>query len=174
MSLIQPGACTSHTSTVLSCSDPDHRFQTPARTLSPLAGIVTDHLLVDTERQPSPALNSNNPFRNRTISPTIPSPSSPQFSVNGVMPDRPSSQSKNPFLDRTDEREMGGAQRRNMSPTEAAPVTNGRASPAKPIFSSNTAELLVSNARGLMAEALLFGSDQKLLTSSQLGESKSQ
>jgi hypothetical protein len=83
-----------------------------------------------TERKPAQLsinLGSNNPFRNRAVSPSSTSPVSP-----GQRPERP--RSTNPFLDNT---EM-------MSPQSAPAGAILSPSSDKHSFKGNTAELFVS------------------------------
>ena len=89
------------------------------------------------ERAPSPNvstnLSSNNPFRNRAVSPangTIPSPSL------GLNFDRPTS--TNPFLDSSEIPSSSAP-----ASTSAMAVPNRRGSPTKPALTGNTAELFV-------------------------------
>lgn len=81
-------------------------------------------ILIFPERQPSPQLNinlsSNNPFRNRAVSPSATSPNSTGRPV-----------STNPFLDETDLTSFQSAPSASMSST------------SKPSLMGNTAELFV-------------------------------
>lgn len=99
------------------------------------------------ERQPSPILSSNNPFRNRTISPTGSIPHSPinaGFNLPSPSAERPTS--RNPFLDNS-EKSGASVHARPTSPLKEAHTMSGRQSPSKSAATSHTVELFVRFGR---------------------------
>lgn len=107
--------------------------------------------IADKPNSPGLILNlpSNNPFRNRTTSPTnsLPSPRSSNFNANGV-PERP--RSRNPFLDNDDQPDFFAPQ--PVRPLPGSPQKmSGGTSPVKGGLYGNTAELFVSLRRAVLA-----------------------
>ena len=107
----------------------------------------TSHSL-DPEQRISPGLTSNlpsnNPFRNRAVSPTnsLPSPVTTSFgNFPNTAPERPTS--RNPFLDQSEKKSLATAQVSSTSPEQGAYGMTGRASPTKPALTGNAADLFV-------------------------------
>lgn len=119
---------------------------TSSVTLQPLT-ISINFPTDSSDRQPSPGLSSNNPFRNRTISPTGSLPQSPvtnAFQIPSTAPERPTS--RNPFLDQGEKKDQTLVNVRPASPLKDSNMSR-RASPPKPTqptLTGHAAELFVS------------------------------
>lgn len=102
-------------------------------------------------------LQSNNPFRNRTVSPppynTLPSPQSPSFNLSHTAPERPLS--RNPFLDLTESKKVVNFQQRPRSPDNEMSRIVGNPSAAKAGgFMGSTVELFVRPLLIILLHAL--------------------
>ena len=113
------------------------------------------------DRQPSPSLSSNNPFRNRTASPPNSLPQSPAvatFNLPHTAPERPVS--RNPFLDQNEKKDQTIVNVRPLSPQEQSSKMSGPASSTKPALTGHAAELFVSrpepNSDGQREAALIW------------------
>lgn len=102
----------------------------------------------ESARQISPGLTtnfpSNNPFRNRAVSPanSLPSPVTHTFgNIPNTAPER--SMSRNPFLDQPEKKNSATVQVRPTSPDQGASRMAGRTSPSKPALSGHAVELFV-------------------------------
>lgn len=94
---------------------------------------------------------SNNPFRNRAVSPanSLPSPVNNTFgSVSNTAPERPTS--RNPFLDQPEKKNATTVQVTATSPDEGASSMAGPTSPSKPALTGHAVDLFV----GLISYAL--------------------
>lgn len=105
----------------------------------------------DSRGEPSPGLtanlSSNNPFRNRAVSPanSLPSPVTSTFNnIPSTAPERPIS--RNPFLDQPqpDRRDVATVQLRQTSPERDPYTMAARSSPRKPTLTGHAVELFVS------------------------------
>ena len=106
---------------------------------------------IDSRAEPSPGLtvnlSSNNPFRNRAVSPanSLPSPVTATFNtVPSAAPERPIS--RNPFLDQPqpDKKDTTTVQVRQTSPEKDPYTMAARSSPRKPALTGHAVELFVS------------------------------
>ena len=106
---------------------------------------------IDSRGAPSPGLtvnlSSNNPFRNRAVSPanSLPSPVTSTFNnIPSTAPERPIS--RNPFLDQPqlDRRDVATVQLRQTSPERDTYTMAARSSPKKPALTGHAVELFVS------------------------------
>ena len=106
----------------------------------------------DSGRQISPGLTtnlpSNNPFRNRAVSPanSLPSPLTNSFgNISNTAPERPTS--RNPFLDQSEKKNSTTVRVRSASPEEGEAGMAGRASPSKPLLTGHAVDLFVGILR---------------------------
>ena len=120
--------------------------RSPAQdTLRALANVPVT--VIDSGRQLSPGLTnlpSNNPFRNRAVSPanSLPSPVTTSFgNISNTAPDRPTS--RNPFLDQSEKKIAATEQVRSISSEQGASGMAGRTSPSKPAVTGHAVELFV-------------------------------
>ena len=119
-------------------SPAQHLLRPPANVDSPPLG---------SRRDPSPGLTanlpSNNPFRNRAVSPanSLPSPINNTFNVPSTAPERP--RSRNPFLDQTEKKDSTTVQVRSASPEQGTSRMAGRSPTKKPALSGHAVELFV-------------------------------
>ncbi len=104
----------------------------------------------DSGRQISPGLTnfpSNNPFRNRAVSPanSLPSPVTTSFgNVPNTAPERPTS--RNPFLDQSEKKNSTPVRVRSTSPEQGTSGMAGRTTaPSKPALTGHAVELFVRN-----------------------------
>lgn len=104
--------------------------------------------MTDSGRQISPDLTtnfpSNNPFRNRAVSPasSLPSPVTSSFgNFPSTAPERPTS--RNPFLDQSEKKGLATVQVRATSPEQGTSAMAGRKSPSKPALTGHAVELFV-------------------------------
>lgn len=110
---------------------------------------LTDTSFAPTEsgRQISPGLTnfpSNNPFRNRAVSPanSLPSPVNNGFgSFPHTAPERPTS--RNPFLDHSERKNSTTVQITSTSPEDGMSRMPGQPSSSKPALTGNATELFV-------------------------------
>ncbi|KAG8534038.1 uncharacterized protein KY384_000881 [Bacidia gigantensis] len=105
---------------------------------------LLSHLAGSSDRQQSPILSSNNPFRNRTTSPTnsiAQSPVTAAFNLPNTAPERPTS--RNPFLDQSEKKDDTVVNVRPTSPLRESTSMATRMSPSKPLMTGHTAELFV-------------------------------
>ena len=98
----------------------------------------------DSGRQISPGLSSNNPFRNRAVSPanSLPSPVTNTFpNIPITAPERPTS--RNPFLDQSEKKSSATVQVRPISPDQGGPGMAGQTSQSKPVLTGHAVDLFV-------------------------------
>lgn len=111
----------------------------------------------DARGEPSPGLTanfpSNNPFRNRAVSPanSLPSPVATTFNnIPSTAPERP--MSRNPFFDQSDKNDATTVQVRQTSPERGPSTMAGRSSPRKPALAGHAVELFVSRLDAHLAQ----------------------
>lgn len=115
----------------------------------------------DSGRHISPGLTtnlpSNNPFRNRAVSPanSLPSPVTATFgNVPNTASERPTS--RNPFLDQSEKKYSTTAQVRSTSPEQGASGMAGRMSPSKPALTGHAVELFVGSPRDITSYICIY------------------
>jgi len=130
-----------------------HKYEMGQLKRSPAQSALrpsTNILFAPTEsgRQISPGLTtnfpSNNPFRNRAVSPagSLPSPVTNTFGgIPNTTLERPTS--RNPFLDQSEKKNSTAVQVRSTSPEEGASRMAGRTSPSKPALTGHAVDLFV-------------------------------
>ncbi|KAL6713311.1 hypothetical protein ACLMJK_008776 [Lecanora helva] len=91
---------------------------------------------------PTSSLPSNNPFRNRAVSPanSLPSPMGNSFgNFPSTTAERPTS--RNPFLDHSEKKNQASVSVRATSPEKGESGMSGRMSPTKPALTGHAVEL---------------------------------